>query len=61
VIAAEKTGRRARAIEYDPAYCDGIIRRFEQVTGKRAKLASTGASFEDVADERAAAPMKGEE
>ncbi len=61
LIAAQKTGRLARLIEFAPAYCDGIIRRFEQVTGKRAKLAATGASFEDVADERAAAPMKGEE
>ncbi len=61
LIAAEKTGRRARAIEYDPAYCDVIVRRFQHVTGKHAKLAATGASFEDVADERAGAPMTGEE
>jgi DNA modification methylase len=27
LIAAEKTGRRARIIEYDPVYCDTIIRR----------------------------------
>jgi hypothetical protein len=46
LIAAEKTGRCARAIEFDPAYCDGIIQRFEQLTGKRAVLASTGQSFE---------------
>ncbi len=50
LIAAEKTGRRARVIEYDPAYCDVIIRRFEQVTGKHAKLAATGELFEDVAE-----------
>lgn len=29
LIAAEKTGRSARLIEYDPAYCDTILRRFE--------------------------------
>ena len=52
LIAAEKTGRRARVIEFDPAYCDQIVRRFEQVTGKQAKLATTGQSFEVVAEER---------
>jgi DNA modification methylase len=52
LIAAEKTGRAARLIEYDPIYCDTIIRRWERYTGKRAVLASTGAAFEDVADDR---------
>jgi DNA modification methylase len=52
LIAAEKTGRQARLIEYDPLYCDTIIRRWEQLTGKRAKHHETGKPFEDVADER---------
>ena len=39
LIAAEKTGRRARLIEYDPLYCDTIVRRWEQLTGKRATRA----------------------
>ena len=55
LVAAEKTGRLARLVEFDPAYCDRIIRRFEQVTGKQAKLATSGQSFEDVAEQRAAA------
>ena len=38
LIAAEKAGRRARLIEFDPSYCDLIVRRFEQVTGKQALL-----------------------
>jgi len=38
MIAAEKTGRSARLIEYDPIYCDTIVRRWEQLTGKRAML-----------------------
>jgi DNA modification methylase len=38
LIAAEKTGRRARLIEFDPAYCDGIVRRFAKLTGKEARL-----------------------
>ena len=55
LIAAEKTGRSARLIEFDPLYCDVIIRRFEAFTGKRAQLAATGETFENVAAERSAA------
>ena len=53
LIAAEKCGRAARLIEYDPAYCDTIIRRWEKVTGKRAKLSPAGTWFEDVEEQRA--------
>lgn len=48
LIAAHKTGRRARLIEYDPQYCDTIIRRWEMFTGKHAKHKDTGQSFEDL-------------
>ena len=50
LIAAEKTGRRARLIEYDPIYCDTIVRRWEQLTGKRATRAGDDARFEDLDD-----------
>jgi transposase len=30
LIAAEKVGRQARLIEFDPAYCDQILHRFER-------------------------------
>jgi DNA modification methylase len=52
LIAAQKTGRCARVIEFDPAYCDQIVRRFEQGTGKQATLAASGQSFVAVAEER---------
>lgn len=52
LIAAEKTGRTARLIEYDPLYCDTIVRRWERITGKLATLASSGECFEDVLDDR---------
>jgi DNA modification methylase len=52
LVAAEKTGRRARLVEFDPAYCDRIARRFESVTGQQAKLATTGQTFEAVAEGR---------
>ena len=48
----EKTGRRARLIEFDPSYCDLIVRRFEQVTGKQALLETSSKPFEVVAEER---------
>ncbi len=57
LIAAEKTGRQARLIEYDPLYCDTIIRRWEKYTGKRAKLTANGAAFEELEDSPPAADL----
>jgi DNA modification methylase len=37
LIASERTGRCARLIELDPAYCDVIIERFERLTGTAAR------------------------
>jgi DNA modification methylase len=54
VVAAEKTGRSARAIEFDPVYCDRIVRRFEKLTGKQGRLAATEQTFEAVEAERLA-------
>lgn len=59
LIAAESCGRSARLIELDPLYCDVIVRRFEQYTGKTAVLEATGASFEETADERTNAAKGG--
>jgi DNA modification methylase len=36
MIACEKTQRRALMMELDPKYCDVIIQRYEQYTGKKA-------------------------
>lgn len=38
IIAAEQTGRKARVMEIDPHYCDVIIDRWEDFTGKKAVL-----------------------
>ena len=57
LIAAEKTGRSARLIEYDPAYCDTILRRFERVTGKQATLLASGETFEDVEQHRSSVAL----
>ncbi|WP_397595295.1 DNA-methyltransferase, partial [Sphingorhabdus sp.] len=60
LVAAHKVGRVARLIEYDPLYCDVIIRRFEKLTGKQAILEATGHSFEDTQDLREAEAQIGE-
>jgi DNA modification methylase len=38
LIACEKVGRKARLMELDPKYCDVIVTRWEQFTGKKAVL-----------------------
>ena len=38
LIAAEKHGRYARIMELDPKYCDVIVKRWEDFTGKQAVL-----------------------
>jgi DNA modification methylase len=53
LIAAERTGRKARALEIDPAYVDVAIRRWEALTGKSATLIN-GDTFEEIAEQRAA-------
>jgi DNA modification methylase len=44
-LAAERSGRRARAIEIDPHYCDVAIRRWQTRTGKSATHVESGTSF----------------
>jgi len=51
IVAAERTGRKARALEIDAAYVDVAIRRWEQLTGKSATL-STGETFEEISEQR---------
>ncbi|MFA6952946.1 MAG: DNA modification methylase [Candidatus Methanomethylophilaceae archaeon] len=42
LIACEQTGRRCRMMELDPHYCDVIVRRWEEFTGKKAELVEEG-------------------
>jgi DNA modification methylase len=45
LIACEKTSRQARLMELDPRYCDVIVKRWQQFTGKTAILEATGQPF----------------
>ena len=38
IIACEQDGRKARCMELDPHYCDVVIQRWENLTGKKAEL-----------------------
>lgn len=38
LIGAEQTGRKAFIMELDPKYCDVIVKRWEDFTGKKATL-----------------------
>jgi DNA modification methylase len=38
LIASEKVGKKAFVMELDPKYCDVIVKRWEDFTGKKAEL-----------------------
>jgi DNA modification methylase len=42
LIAAERIGRHARLIEFDPTYVDRTIARWEKLTGRKAELIHRG-------------------
>lgn len=53
LLAAERTGRKAAAIELDPHYVDTAITRWQKSTGAKATLSTTGQTFAEVAADRA--------
>lgn len=48
LIACEKTGRHARLMELDPKYCDVIVRRWQDFTGKQAIHEATGKTYAEL-------------
>ncbi|KYG21647.1 DNA methylase N-4 [Bradyrhizobium sp. AT1] len=53
IMAAQKSRRRARAIELDPLYVDVAIRRWQAYSGQAATMALTGETFAEVEQRRA--------
>lgn len=55
-IASEKLGCKSFTMELDPKYCDVIVKRWQDFTGKKATLEATGEFFPDTKEaEREAA------
>jgi len=42
MIGAEQTGRRAFLMELDPLYCDVIVQRWQNFTGRQAERQEHG-------------------
>lgn len=52
VIAAEVSGRTCFGMELSSGYVDAIIRRWQIVSGEKAKLEGDGRTYEELVDER---------
>ena len=50
LMACDKTDRSARLMELAPKYCDVIVRRWQDFTGKQATLESTGQTFNEASN-----------
>jgi len=52
LMACEKKAKSARIMELSPNYCDVIVRRWQEFTGKKATLEGDGRTFAEVEAER---------
>jgi DNA modification methylase len=53
LIASEQLGRKCYGMEISPAYCDVIVKRWQDFTGKKARHADTNMTFEEHRDGQA--------
>lgn len=51
LVACEKTKRKCYGLELDESYCDVIIKRWQELTGKQAKLERSGETFDQLLEE----------
>jgi len=58
VMAAERVGRRARALEIEPCFVDLTIRRWQAFTRRDARHAASGLCFDDIAQAHAQNTMR---
>jgi DNA modification methylase len=56
ILAAERVGRHARALEIEPRFVDVAIRRWQAFTCRDARHAESGMSFDEIAGEGSRAP-----
>ena len=56
ILAAERVGRHARALEIERRFVDVAIRRWQAFTRRDARHAESGLSFDQIAAERSRAP-----
>ncbi|SPJ25042.1 site-specific DNA-methyltransferase [Palleronia abyssalis] len=61
LIAAHRTGRRARLVEIDPIYCDRTIRRWQKAAKDDARHVESGETFDARAERLLQAPRQTEE
>src|SRR6516165_2209423 len=54
IMAAERVGRHARALELEPRFVDVAIRRWQMFTRRDARHADSGLSFDEIASEELA-------
>lgn len=52
LMACERTGRVCRGIELDPRYADTAIERWQAYTGELARHDASGASYDELREER---------
>jgi DNA modification methylase len=57
LIACERRNRKSRLMEIDPKYGDCIVRRWQEYSGKQAKLEGDGRTFKEIKTERAGAAV----
>lgn len=54
LVGCEKSGRKARLMEFEPKYVDVIVKRWQKFTGKAAVLEGDGRTFDEISGSRQA-------